>query len=151
MIIESHVTKGVEVLESLATFPHDVLAAVRGHHERVDGKGYPDRLRGEEIPLGARIIKVCDAIDAMLSDRPYRKALQLPQVREQLSTFVGIQFDQRIVEVVATSDLLEKHATELTQERAKTAEESVTMGLAEGSLAARGRMMGIPQDSIATL
>ncbi len=150
VIIESHVTKGVEVLTSLATFPQDVLAAVRGHHERVDGKGYPDGLRGKEIPLGARIIKVCDAIDAMLSDRPYRKALQLTQVREQLSTFAGIQFDQRIVEAIATSDLLESHAAELTQERAKTAEESVTMELAEGPFAARGRVMGIPQDSIAT-
>ncbi|MFG1691691.1 HD-GYP domain-containing protein, partial [Gemmatimonadota bacterium] len=149
-IIESHVTKGVEVLRSLATFPHDVLAAVRGHHERVDGKGYPDHLRGEEIPLGARIIKVCDAVDAMLSDRPYRKALQLPQVREQLSAFAGMQFDQRIVEVVAMSDLLEEHATELTQERARDVEESEALGLGDGPLAAPGRVMGIPQDSIAT-
>ncbi|MDH5590255.1 MAG: HD-GYP domain-containing protein, partial [Gemmatimonadota bacterium] len=83
-IIESHVTKGVELLSSLSSFPKEILQAVRHHHERVDGKGYPDGLTGEAIPLAARIIKVCDAVDAMLSDRPYRQALSPSEVRREL-------------------------------------------------------------------
>lgn len=109
-VIESHVLKGVELLESLSSFNADVISAVRHHHERVDGKGYPDGLGGAEISLGGRIIKISDAIDAMLSDRPYRKALSLSQVREQLSTYAAIQFDRRIVEAIVSSDLLESHA-----------------------------------------
>lgn len=112
-VIESHVTKGVELLRSFSSFPKGVIEAVRGHHERVDGRGYPDQLKGEEIPLGARIIKVCDAIDAMLSDRPYRKALSIPAVKEQLREYSGIQFDQEIVGVVLEGLLLEKHAAEV--------------------------------------
>ena len=88
-IIESHVAKGVELLTSLSSFPREVIEAVRHHHEREDGKGYPDGISGTQIPIGARIIKVVDAIDAMLSDRPYRKALTLDQVREQLTTYFG--------------------------------------------------------------
>ncbi len=66
-MIESHVTLGVELLESLSSYPEAVLGAVRHHHERVDGGGYPDGLAGNEIPIGARIIKVADAVDAVLS------------------------------------------------------------------------------------
>jgi putative nucleotidyltransferase with HDIG domain len=112
-IIESHVTKGVELLEQLSSFPKEVVDAVRGHHERVDGKGYPVGLRNHEIPLAARIIKVCDAIDAMLSDRPYRKALDLSAVREQLEVYSGTQFDPEVVKAVLTGSILEKHAAEL--------------------------------------
>ena len=112
-MIESHVTKGVELLQSISSFPSSVIAAVRHHHEREDGKGYPDRLYGAQIPLGAKIIKVCDAIDAMLSDRPYRSALSLPQVREQLITYAGTQFDVETVSCVVKGDLLETHRDEV--------------------------------------
>jgi len=112
-IIESHVTKGVELLEQLSSFPKEVVAGVRGHHERVDGKGYPDGLMESQIPIGARIIKVCDAVDAMLSDRPYRKALDLPAVREQLEIYSGTQFDPEIVDAVLAGSIVEKHAAEL--------------------------------------
>ena len=80
-IIESHVTKGVELLTSLGSFPKEIIDAVRHHHEREDGKGYPDGIAGRQILLGARIIKVVDAIDAMLSDRPYRKALSIDELK----------------------------------------------------------------------
>jgi len=116
-IIESHVTKGVELLESLSSFGKDVIGAVRHHHERVDGKGYPDGLVGDDIPVGARIIKVCDAIDAMLSDRPYRNALDLSAVRAQLDQYAGIQFDEMIVEKVISTDLLEEHSKEVETAR----------------------------------
>lgn len=112
-VIESHVIKGVDLLRSLSSFSDEVLASVRHHHEREDGRGYPDRLKGPEIPLGAKIIKVCDAVDAMLSDRPYRPALTLEEVRSQLIQYAGIQFDLRVTDIVASSTILERHAAEV--------------------------------------
>lgn len=114
-VIESHASKGADMLRSLASVPDDVVRSVRHHHERVDGKGYPDQLVGDEIPLGARVIKVCDAIDAMLSHRPYRRALSLPAVKEQLSTYSGKQFDERVVAVIIDSALLSEYAAELEE------------------------------------
>ncbi len=70
---------------------------VRHHHERWDGEGYPDGLKGEEIPLGARIIALADGLDAMTSERPYRKALPLDRVREELERGMGAQWDPRLV------------------------------------------------------
>ncbi len=98
----------------------------RGHHERIDGKGYPDGLRGDQIPVGARIIKVCDAIDAMLSDRSYRRALTLEQVREQLVIYSGIQFDLEVVKASIAGDVLEAHQAEIFIQK-KDAEEKVTI------------------------
>jgi len=112
-VIESHVTQGVELLEQLSSFSKNVIAGVRGHHERVDGKGYPQGLNGNQIPPAARIIKVCDSIDAMLSDRPYRKALFLPQVREQLIIYSGIQFDLEVVKAAIEGEVLEAHQAEI--------------------------------------
>ena len=115
-VIESHVSRGVALLESFSSFPEAVLGAVRHHHERVDGRGYPDGVAGDAILIGGRIIKVSDAIDAMLSDRSYRRALTLPVVREQLLEFAGIQFDQLIVAVVVRSSLLDDHAVAISRE-----------------------------------
>ncbi|MHC5066577.1 MAG: HD-GYP domain-containing protein [Planctomycetota bacterium] len=116
-IIESHATKGADLLRSLSSVSEDVIGAVKYHHERVDGKGYPDGLKGQDIPLGARIIKVCDAVDAMLSDRPYRAALKLSAVREQLLMHSGTQFDAAVVVVVINGSLLEEHEAELAPKR----------------------------------
>jgi putative nucleotidyltransferase with HDIG domain len=134
-VIESHVTKGVELLESISSLSPQVIAAVRHHHEREDGRGYPDGLTSEEIPLGAKIIKVCDAIDAMLSDRPYRTALSLPQVKEQLITYAGSQFDVEIVSTVIKSDVLQQHRDEV---RASREWKNSTI-LAEDSFAQEGK------------
>lgn len=71
---------------------------VRHHHERYDGKGYPDRLTGKDIPLEARIIAVADAVEAMASDRPYRRALNLEKIEEELNRNSGTQFDPMIIE-----------------------------------------------------
>jgi len=71
---------------------------VRWSHERVDGKGYPDGLRGEDIPLGSRIITVCDSYDAMISDRPYREAKSTADALIELRRCAGTQFDPRVVE-----------------------------------------------------
>jgi putative nucleotidyltransferase with HDIG domain len=115
LIIESHVTKGVELLTSLSSVSADVIADVRHHHERVDGRGYPDGLRGRAIPIGARIINVCDAIDAMLSDRPYRKALTPDHVRKELVQFAGVQFDDEVVACVIQSDVIEEHCSQIAR------------------------------------
>jgi putative nucleotidyltransferase with HDIG domain len=122
-VIESHVIKGVELLQELSSFSREVIESVRGHHERVDGKGYPDGLKGDEIPVAARIIKVCDAIDAMLSDRPYRRALTLEQVREQLVIYSGIQFDLAVVKAAIDGDVLEAHQAEILLQKGEREEE----------------------------
>lgn len=72
---------------------------VRGHHERWDGGGYPDGLRGEAIPIGARIVSVVDAHDAMTHDRPYRPALSADEAREELLRSRGTQFDPDMVDL----------------------------------------------------
>ena len=116
-VIESHVTKGVELLTSISSFPKEVIDSVRYHHEREDGKGYPHGITGEEIPLGAKIINVCDAIDAMLSDRPYRAALSTDTVRQELLRYQGVQFDARVVSHVVSDDILEQHEKQVSEER----------------------------------
>lgn len=109
-IIESHVTKGEELLRNLSSFPEDIILSVRHHHEREDGGGYPDGLTGERIPIGARIIAVCDAVDAMLSDRPYRAALTVPTVLHQLKENSGRQFAPQVVQALLGSDLITEYA-----------------------------------------
>jgi HD-GYP domain-containing protein (c-di-GMP phosphodiesterase class II) len=74
-----------------------VAAHVRSSHERFDGKGYPDGLTGNEIPLAARIIFVCDAFDAMTSDRPYARALSQEAALAELQRNAGTQFDPAVV------------------------------------------------------
>ena len=72
---------------------------IRASHERVDGTGYPDQLLGSDIPIGARIISICDAFDAMISDRPYRKAMPVAAALTELETESGSQFDAELVHV----------------------------------------------------
>jgi HD-GYP domain-containing protein (c-di-GMP phosphodiesterase class II) len=76
-----------------------LAAMVRGHHERWDGGGYPDGLKGEEIPVGARILAVADTLDAITTDRSYRKALSLSTALAEIEAFKGAQFDPAIVDV----------------------------------------------------
>lgn len=108
-IIQSHATRGAELLRSLSSFGEDIIEVVRHHHERWDGQGYPEGLSGDNIPLGARVIMVCDAIDAMLSDRPYRDALSTATVREELYKHSEKQFDPVLVSIVLSGDLLQRH------------------------------------------
>ncbi len=101
-IIKEHPVDGEEMLlvePTLATAAH----IVRSHHERVDGRGYPDGLVGDEIPLPSRIIAACDAVDAMTHDRPYRKAMPLPMAFAILREHAGSQWDPMVVRnVIAT-------------------------------------------------
>jgi putative nucleotidyltransferase with HDIG domain len=80
-----------------------VAALVRSSHERWDGRGYPDRLAGEEIPLGARIVAVCDAFDAMVADRPYRAGMDPADALAELERCAGSQFDPGVVAAFAAA------------------------------------------------
>ncbi len=107
-LIRTHATRGADLLESLSSVHADVIRAVRHHHERFDGSGYPTGLKGDDIPISARIIMLCDSIDAMLSDRPYRKALSIEKTRLELLRCSGTQFDPAIVRAILQRDTLER-------------------------------------------
>ena len=98
-IIKSHAMTGYEILKPISEMP-ELSVGARWHHERYDGKGYPDALAGKEIPEIARIICVADCYDAMSSDRVYRKALPQSIVREEFERNKGTQFDPDITEVL---------------------------------------------------
>lgn len=96
-----HPEMGYRILSGI-NFLEKSLPIVIAHQERFDGSGYPKGLKGEEIPLGARIFAVVDTLDAMTSDRPYRKALPYEDARGEIVRWSGIQFDPRVVEVFLT-------------------------------------------------
>jgi HD-GYP domain-containing protein (c-di-GMP phosphodiesterase class II) len=90
--IKSHTVKGAAILEGLLDLA-PILPIVRNHHERWDGKGYPDGLAGEKTPLTARIVALADSFDAMTSDRPYRPGLSIDEAFNELERCAGTQFD----------------------------------------------------------
>jgi len=94
-----HPVVGAEIL-ARAQFPYPVVPIVRSHHERWDGSGYPDGLMGAEIPIGARILSAVDCLDALASDRQYRRALPLGKAMEMVAEQSGRSFDPRVVEVL---------------------------------------------------
>ena len=96
-IMERHTLIGEQILRPVE-FLAGVCRLVRHEHERWDGAGYPDRLSGEDIPLGSRIILACDALHAMTSDRPYRRALTHDVAIDELRRHAGTQFDPRVVD-----------------------------------------------------
>jgi len=91
-----HPLIGAEIL-SHVNFPYPVVPIVEAHHERWDGAGYPFGKKGEEIPMGARILAVLDCLDALSSERPYRRALPLTEALEQVATLAGTQYDPKVV------------------------------------------------------
>jgi putative nucleotidyltransferase with HDIG domain len=97
-VIKSHPEIGATILKSIKSFK-DFVPSVYHHHERYDGKGYPQGIQGEKIPLHARIIAVADSFDAMTSNRPYRKAFPLVAALSELEKNRGIQFDPYIAGV----------------------------------------------------
>jgi putative nucleotidyltransferase with HDIG domain len=97
-IMRRHCDIGYAVLERIP-FLKEAAEIVLSHQECYDGSGYPRGLKGEQIPLGARIFAVADTLDAMISDRPYRKALPISAARDEIQRFSGKQFDPRVVEV----------------------------------------------------
>ncbi|RYG25483.1 diguanylate cyclase [bacterium] len=97
-IVRQHPVRGDELLKDLPEFT-GARAIVRSHHERWDGTGYPDRLAGESIPVGARVFAIADAMDAMWSDRPHQAALSLEEITNEIRRTSGTQFDPELVEV----------------------------------------------------
>jgi HD-GYP domain-containing protein (c-di-GMP phosphodiesterase class II) len=97
-IMKSHTTNGYQILRSADQYSSLADYSLT-HHERYDGKGYPQGLKGEDIPLYSRIIGICDAYEAMTADRPYRKALTKEVAIAELKRCSGTQFDPRLVEV----------------------------------------------------
>ena len=94
-----HPGVGAEILEKVA-FPYPVAPIVRSHHEKWNGKGYPDGLKAEEIPIGARILAAVDCLDAIATDRQYRKALPLDEAMKTVAEEAGTSFDPKVVEIL---------------------------------------------------
>jgi putative nucleotidyltransferase with HDIG domain len=104
--VREHPRRGIQLVEPLG-LPHEILSIILHHHESFDGEGYPKGLKGHEIPMGARIIRVVDSYDAMSSNRPYREARPDQWVIDELMRCSGSDFDPQIIEVFV--DILERH------------------------------------------
>lgn len=102
-VMKTHSQRSADLVGLFGRFRGHVQEAVRHHHERWDGRGYPEGLLGEAIPLGARIIMIADTIDAMTTDRPYRKALGLDVVVAELRKYSGTQFSPDLVDIAVNS------------------------------------------------
>jgi ribonuclease P protein subunit RPR2 len=103
-LMETHTILGEQMLGEVAFLHGEGLKIVRNHHERWDGRGYPDGLEGEEIPLGARVFALADTLDAITSDRPYRPAQPWEIARREIVSQAGKQFDPAVVEAFTRSE-----------------------------------------------
>lgn len=97
-LIKTHPKNGVDIIEGVE-FPWPIDKIIAQHHERLDGSGYPNGLKGDEISLEARIVGVADVVEAMSSHRPYRAALGLEKAIEEITKFRGIRYDECVVDV----------------------------------------------------
>ena len=121
VIMREHCTRGYEMVRKIP-FLSQASEIVHAHQESFDGSGYPRGLSGEDIPLGARIFAIADTLDAMTSDRPYRKSMSFEQARAEISKFSGRQFDPRIVDIFLAmpADLWSDLRREVEHSRAGT-------------------------------
>ena len=127
-----HPIVGAEILERVA-FPYPVSPIVRSHHEKWDGSGYPDGLKGEQIPIGARVLGVVDCLDALATDRQYRNALPLDEAMAKVVTMTGTSFDPKIVEI------LKRRYVELEQMAKAQPESGKRPGLSKDLCVERGQ------------
>jgi len=102
--MREHPVKGYDIAMNIAML-HPIMPAVRNHHERWDGSGYPDKMKAEEIPLVARIVAIADAFDAMATDRPYKAALPLDECEAVLRKTAGKMYDPDLIEVFVSRHL----------------------------------------------
>jgi HD-GYP domain-containing protein (c-di-GMP phosphodiesterase class II) len=107
-LLQTHPVRSAELVTTISSLRGPIETAVQHHHENFDATGYPDGPAGEEIPLGARIIMVADTLDAMTTDRPYRKALPFERALEELRKFSGKQFDPRLAEIATRSTAIRR-------------------------------------------
>jgi HD-GYP domain-containing protein (c-di-GMP phosphodiesterase class II) len=110
--MKSHTLEGQALLDRVGGRLARVGEIVRSCHERWDGQGYPDGLRGDEIPLAARIVFCCDAYSAMTTDRPYRAAMANHKAIAELRANAGTQFEPRVVEAVCRVVMRVEHTTQ---------------------------------------
>src|SRR3954469_15691317 len=96
-VMKGHPVKGAAIMSGVAQLI-DIIPGMKYHHEKWSGGGYPDSLTGEEIPMQARIVSIADTFDAMTTNRPYQKAMELNYVVEKIKSFAGTRFDPRVVE-----------------------------------------------------
>ncbi|HZS23446.1 MAG TPA: HD domain-containing phosphohydrolase [Gaiellaceae bacterium] len=102
--MQTHTVLGEQMLSGVAVLKGEGLRVVRSHHERWDGRGYPDGLAGDELPLGARVFAVADTLDAMTSDRPYRRALDWSDAHREILAQRGKQFDPDVVDAFSACE-----------------------------------------------
>lgn len=121
-IVKRHSLIGAEIVGQMKGL-HDLIPLVKHHHERWDGKGYPHGLKGEAIPLGARILALADSLDTMFSDRPYRKTMSFNQVLEEVERCSGFQFDPQVV--AAFLDLAKERGNAFFKNSAAAVDESI--------------------------
>ncbi len=122
--MKTHAEIGADILSTI-DFPYPVEPIVRYHHEMWDGKGYPEGISGEEIPIGARVLSVVDCFDALTSDRPYRRALTKDQAIAVLLERRGTQYDPRVVDTfIEVCDQLLAASTNLAREEAESGREA---------------------------
>lgn len=113
-LMKMHPVYGEEIVYPIASLRH-LCPTIRGHHERWDGKGYPDGLKGEQIPLPARIIAVADVFDALAAERPYKKGMEVTKVRSILVEGRGTHFDPHLVD--AFLKIIDRRYPELARRR----------------------------------
>ena len=130
-----HPVVGAEILERVQ-FPYPVVPIVRSHHEKWNGTGYPHGLKGEEIPIGARILSAVDCLDALASDRQYRKALPLAQAMEIVRSESGKAFDPKVVEVLDRRHVELEH--EAANHQPNATRLSTEVKISRGNAPARG-------------
>ncbi|WP_035571534.1 HD-GYP domain-containing protein [Halonatronum saccharophilum] len=111
-VIKLHPSVGYNILKGTGLNKKIHLNSILYHHERYDGQGYPEGLKGEEIPLEARIVGIADAFDAMTSKRPYNKALSIERGLKELKDNAGSQFDPYLVEVFVNSQYFRRSINE---------------------------------------
>ena len=143
-LLQTHPVKSADLVGIISSFRGTVQDAVRSHHERWDGGGYPDGLAGESIPLGARIIMISDTTDAMTTDRPYRKRLPIDAVVAELQKYRGTQFDPRLVDLVVNSVTVRRVMAEVSAASSRPADPTIDSGSKRVQSAPGGLLRGRP-------
>ncbi len=132
-----HPVVGGEILERV-NFPYPVVPIVRAHHEKWDGTGYPDGLPGERIPIGARILTVVDCLDALTSDRQYRRGIPLDEAMAWVVSQAGKQFDPRVVEILQRRYLELEHLARAGSNNSNSMKLSTDIKISNGRAPAAG-------------
>ena len=110
--MREHPVKGYEIASKIEMLK-PIMSAVRNHHERWDGTGYPDKMKGDAIPLAARMVAIADAFDAMITDRPYKAGLPLAECKQLLRKHAGGMFDPDLIEIFISRGVCDLYQDEL--------------------------------------